>query len=387
MMEVINVSNLSKSYRLYKKPSDRLKAFLSRNISFETFNALDNVSFSVKSGETLGIIGENGAGKSTLLKILSGVLSPTAGQIGINGRVLSILELGVGFHPEFTGRENIFFYGDVLGFGRDFIRGRVDEIIGFSELGPFIDRTLKTYSTGMVMRLAFSVVTSFEPDIMVIDEALSVGDMHFQRKCIERIMEFKDNGKTILFSSHSTYQISMFCQRAIWLRDGMVAMDGSADKVIPVYEHYLLKKDQEIKETTAPAGALPVIIKELKLLNSLPLKRGDDVTFRIVVESTKPELPYHVTLSLKVDVDRGVYTTGTHMTGKAPMSGTENEIFITFHKIPLLGGTYYAHARVFDESGLLIYHEKILPPFNVVKDTHERGVCRLENHWDIRRLR
>lgn len=382
-MEVINVSNLSKSYRLYKKPSDRLKAFLSRNISFETFNALDNVSFSVKSGENLGIIGENGAGKSTLLKILSGVLSPTAGQIGINGRVLSILELGVGFHPEFTGRENIFFYGDVLGFGRDFIRGRVDEIIGFSELGPFIDRTLKTYSSGMVMRLAFSVVTSFEPDIMVIDEALSVGDMHFQRKCIERIMEFKKSGRTILFSSHSTYQISIFCKRAIWLKDGRIEMDGDPEKVIPAYEYYLLKKDHDIKET-APAGALPVIIKELELLNSLPLKRGDDVTFRIVVESTKPELPYHVSLSLKVDVDRGVYATGTHMVGREPVKGESNEILVTYPNMPILGGTYYAHARVFDESGLLIYHEKILPPFDVVKDSLELGVCHLENYWEIK---
>lgn len=386
MNVAINVSNLTKSFILYRRPLDRLKAFFFTNIPFEVFTALDNISFSIKKGETLGIVGENGAGKSTLLKVLSGVLTPTSGQIGIYNRVLSILELGVGFHPEFTGRENIFFYGDVLGLPRDFVKDRIDEILDFSELASFIDRPLKIYSTGMLMRLGFSIVTSLDPDILIIDEALSVGDIRFQKKCIDRIIDFKDRGKTILFSSHSTYQVSIFCERVIWLKNGKIEMDGPPEKVLPAYEYYLLTKDQQIREVDVSAtSTVPVIIRELDLLNVLPLKSDEDVTFRIVVENTMPDLLYHVSLSIKVNPDRGVYTTGTHMAEKKPLSGTRNEIYITFPKIQLLGGTYYAHARVFDESGMVIYHEKILPPFEVVKDSLELGVCRLENQWEVRR--
>jgi len=167
---VINAGNLTKSYTLYRKPSDRLKSFFSKNVPCDVITALKDVSFSVAKGETFGIIGENGAGKSTLLKVLSGVASPTSGHATVEGRTLSIIELGVGFLPEFTGRANIFFYGDVLGFSRDFIRGKLEEIIDFSELGSFIDRPVKTYSSGMVMRLAFSIVSSFEPEVLILDE-------------------------------------------------------------------------------------------------------------------------------------------------------------------------------------------------------------------------
>lgn len=381
--EVLSVKDLTKIYRIYDKPLHRLKEFFGKNKKHVDFVALNNLSFSMKKGETFGIIGENGAGKSTLLQLIAGTLSPTSGEIMVDGKVLALLELGIGFHPDFTGRENIFFYGDILGFSRGFVQSKFDEIVEFSELGDFIDRSLKTYSTGMQMRLAFSLVSSLEPDILIIDEVLAVGDIHFQKKCIDRIMDFKNKGRTIIFCSHSTYQVSILCDKAIWLKDGKVEMYGETQRVIPAYDFYQLEKGKEIEDSSAKSTS-PVVIKEFSLLNELPIRRGDDLSFRILIESKSEDTPYHVTFSLKIDPQWGVYTTGTHMMGGKHLSGKRKEVFITFPKVQILGGYYYVHARLFDDRGVIIYHEKILSPFEVIKDSLERGVCYLENHWEIR---
>ena len=387
MENVIEVSDLSKIYKLYDRPSDRFKELLFNRKSHHEFAALQGISFKIAKGETLGIIGENGAGKSTLLQLIAGTLSPSSGNINITGRVLALLELGIGFHPDFTGRENIFFYGDILGFPRDFIHSKYDEIVAFSELADFIDRPLRTYSTGMQMRLAFSLISSLEPDVLIIDEALSVGDMHFQKKCIDRIIDFKNRGMTILFCSHSTYQVGILCNRAIWLKDGNMQMYGDTEEVVPAYEFYQLEKDREMQEssdvqTISPEH--PVIIKEFQIMNNIPLKRGEDLSFRLLVNSFDDELPFNITLSIKMDNGRGVYVTGTHLSGREPLRGQNREIFITFPQVNIMGGVYYAHARAFDDKGLMIYHEKILPPFPVEKDSAELGVCYLENEWEIR---
>jgi ABC-type polysaccharide/polyol phosphate transport system ATPase subunit len=385
--DVLIVKELTKIYRIYENPFNRLKEFFVRNKKHIDFAALNNISFSMKKGETLGIIGENGAGKSTLLQLIAGTLSHTSGEIVVNGRVLALLELGVGFHPDFTGKENIFFYGDILGFSRGFIQSKFNEIVEFSELGDFIDRSLKTYSTGMQMRLAFSLISSLEPDILIIDEALSVGDMHFQKKCIDRITEFKDKGMTILFCSHSTYQVGILCDKVIWLKDGKIQMYGETQRVIPAYEFYQLEKDRKKHETDGKYSLSkehPVIIKEVKINNELPLKRGDDLIFHMLIECITDDMPYNVTLSIKMDTGRGVYVTGTHLVGKGPVYGREREIFITYPNIPIMGGIYYAHARVFDDKGLMVYHERVIPPFEVEKDSLELGVCYFENRWEIR---
>jgi lipopolysaccharide transport system ATP-binding protein len=246
--DVLIVRDLSKVYQLYDSPFHRLKAFFIRDGKNREFVALQNVCFSLKRGETLGIIGENGAGKSTLLQLIAGTLSPTSGEALARGRILALLELGVGFHPDFTGRENIFFYGDMLGLSREYIHSKFDEVVEFSELGDFIDRPLKTYSTGMQMRLAFSLVSSLDPDILIVDEALSVGDMHFQKKCVDRIIEFKKRGVTIIFCSHSTYQVGILCDRVIWLKDGKMEMEGMTERVVAAYEFYQLEKDRKRQE-------------------------------------------------------------------------------------------------------------------------------------------
>ncbi len=384
--EVMRIRELSKIYRLYHSHADRLMEFFVKGKRHTDFVALDRVSFSVGRGETLGIIGENGAGKSTLLQLIAGTLSPTSGEMTVNGRVHALLELGIGFHPDFTGKENIFFYGDMLGLPRSFVGSKFAEIIEFSELGAFIDRPLKTYSTGMQMRLAFSLISSLEPDILIVDEALSVGDMHFQKKCIDRIMEFKSRGITIVFCSHSTYQVGILCDKAIWLKDGRIELQGDTEKVVPAYEFYQLDKDRQMHESskTVPvSNDCPVLIKDFEILNKLPVKRGDDLKFRLRVECLKDTLPYNLTLSIKMDTGRGLYVTGTHLSGKASIIGKQREIVVTFPHPPIMGGIYYAHARAFDDKGLMVYHERVIPPFEVIKDSLELGVCYFENRWEV----
>lgn len=379
---VLRATELSKVYALYRKSTDRLKEYFTGGSRHSDFAALDRVSFSIRKGETLGIVGENGAGKSTLLQLIAGTLSPSSGKVMVEGRVLALLELGIGFHPDFTGRENIFFYGDMLGLPRSYVQSRYSDILDFSELGDFMDRPLKTYSTGMQMRLAFSLISSLEPDILIIDEALSVGDLHFQKKCIDRIMNFKNDGKTIIFCSHSTYHVNILCNNVIWLKGGRIEMSGEPEKVLPAYEYYQLQKERTVYEQDSEAYA-PVLIRELRLLNAQPLKRGDDLRLCALLESKGEENSYHFSISLKIDPSWGVYFTGTHIAGREPLKGRRKRIIVTFPKIQILGGYYYIHARVLDESGLVVLHEKVLPPFEVKKDSLERGVCYLENHWEF----
>ena len=380
----LRVSNLTKTYRLYDQPIDRLKELLFRRPRHSDFTALREVSFELPHGRTLGVVGDNGAGKSTLLQLIAGTMTPTRGTIERDGVVLGLLELGIGFHAEFTGRQNIFLYGDVLGLARRLVQARMEEIIAFAELETFIDRPLKTYSTGMRMRLAFSLIATLDPDILIVDEALSVGDVYFQKKCIDRMMEFRNQGRTILFCSHSLYQISMFCDETLWLEGGQVRQHGATNRVLPAYEAWQAQRNarREQAETEARSG-MPVRIVKLELLNELPCQRGDDLRFRLQLESARDDLPFHLTLSIKMDDGRGVYVTGTHLAGRPPLAGRQREVIITYPRVPLLGGLYSAHARVFDDQGLMVYHEKVLPDLEIRKDSRELGICYLENRWEI----
>jgi lipopolysaccharide transport system ATP-binding protein len=380
--KAINVNGLSKTYRVYRKPLDRLKGLLFKSAPAEFFTALKDITFSVNKGETLGIIGENGAGKSTLLKIITRVLTPSSGNIEVDGGVLSILELGTGFHPEFTGRENIFFYGDVLGFDRSFVKGRLDEIISFSELGLFIDKPVKTYSSGMFMRLAFSIVTAFKPEILILDEVLAVGDIHFQRKSLNRIMEFKKEGGTILFCSHDTYHIKMVCERALWLREGRMEMIGASDSVVSAYEHYQFAKEEASPDELA-ASAAHVMIETLDIENADRLETGVEMRVLFNTKVTAEALPYNIVLSLKLADGRGVYVTGTHMNKIGVLKGARKMV-VKFRDIRLLPASYYVHVRVFDETGLILYHERVTPFFNIGKSCGDMGICLLDNEWIVK---
>lgn len=231
---VIVARDLSKSYTLYPRPSDRLAHLFMPWRKYPAFEALKGVSFTVGRGETVGIIGQNGAGKSTLLQAVTGTITPTSGEVRVSGRVAALLELGAGFEPDFTGRENILLNGTILGLTTRELKERTDEIIAFSELGPFIDRPVRTYSSGMFMRLAFSVAAHVDADLLIIDEALSVGDVRFTQKCLRFLKEFKQRG-SILFVSHDLGSVTGLCDRALWLDHGQIRGEGAAIKICEQY--------------------------------------------------------------------------------------------------------------------------------------------------------
>ncbi len=233
----ISLKNISKSYKRYARPVDRLKEILLPAKSrAQEFWALRDINLEIYKGETLGIIGQNGSGKSTLLQIIAGTLTPTTGNIWVNGRVSALLELGSGFNPEFTGRQNVFFNGQILGLSRDEIQAKFDDIAAFAEIGDFIEHPVKTYSSGMVLRLAFAVVANTEPSILIVDEALAVGDAKFQARCMKRIRQLKEQGVTILFVSHDSGSVKMLCKSAALLNYGRILEIGNPKEVV---NHYI----------------------------------------------------------------------------------------------------------------------------------------------------
>ncbi len=240
MDSIITVDNVSMHFRMDKNHTTNLKewvvSWLKRQQDYEEFYALQNVSFDVKRGEIFGIIGRNGAGKSTLLKIVSGIYKPTEGKAVSAGRIAPMLELGSGFDPELPGRDNIFLNGAILGFSEEFLKSKYEEIVAFSELGDFINMPIKTYSSGMMMRLAFSVATIIEPEILIVDEILAVGDASFQEKSRARMLQLMSGGTTVLFVSHDLEQIRRMCDRVLWLEHGRVMKIGKTNEVCDQYE-------------------------------------------------------------------------------------------------------------------------------------------------------
>ena len=259
----IRVTKLGKRYEIYDAPRDRLKQFilprlqgfakLDRKQYFREFWALQDVSFEVKKGETAGIIGRNGSGKSTLLQMICGTLSPTSGSVETRGRIAALLELGSGFNPEFTGRENVYMNAAVLGLSKQEMEVRFDDIVAFADIGQFVDQPVKTYSSGMVVRLAFAVQSQIDPDILVVDEALSVGDAKFQAKCFERLRQLKENGTSILLVTHSSDQIVTHCSTAILLNSGRQIETGEPKHVVNRYMDLLFGKERKVN-APGPGG-------------------------------------------------------------------------------------------------------------------------------------
>lgn len=258
----IKVDDVSKRYKLYDKPQDRLKEALglTRKKLYKEHYALDHVSFEVEEGETVGIIGTNGSGKSTILKIITGVLNPTEGEVSVKGRISALLELGAGFNMEYSGIENIYLNGTMIGFSKEEIDAKLQDILDFADIGDFVYQPVKTYSSGMFVRLAFAVAINIEPEILIVDEALSVGDVFFQNKCYHKFEEFKKMGKTILFVSHDLSSISKYCDRVVLLNKGNKLAEGSPKEIVDLYKKVLVGQNDKTFETTTddvtPVGKL-----------------------------------------------------------------------------------------------------------------------------------
>ena len=256
----VRVEHLQKVYKLYQKPMDRLKESLglTRRKLYQEHYALNDVSFQVRQGETVGIIGTNGSGKSTILKIITGVLNPTAGEVEVNGRISALLELGAGFNGEYSGLENVYLNGTMMGFSRKEIDQKLDGILKFADIGDFIHQPVKTYSSGMFVRLAFAVAINIDPEILIVDEALSVGDVFFQAKCYHKFEEFKEMGKTILLVSHDLGSVGKYCDRVILLNQGVKVDEGEPKRIVDLYKKILVGQDQPQEKHISQASEAPV---------------------------------------------------------------------------------------------------------------------------------
>lgn len=372
MSDAIVVSNLGKSYRRYARPWHRLCEWGSggRLVWHEAFWVLREITFSVAAGESVGIIGLNGAGKSTLLKILTGTTQPTEGQVQIGGRVAALLELGMGFHPDFTGRQNAMMAGQLMGLPVREIAALMPGMEAFAEIGGYIDQPIRTYSTGMAVRLAFSVATAARPEILILDETLSVGDAYFQHKCIRRIKEFQDAGTTILFVSHDPTAVKTLCGRALLLDGGRLIQDGPPDRVLDYYNALIAKREanQEILQAEAAAdrmttrsGTFEARIAEIDLLDARgrPARAfsvGDRGRIRARVQFTSPVVSPTVGILIRDRVGNDVF--GTNSFHVAPIEGTYepgDEMVVDFDiQLNLGAGTYTVTVAVHSDATHLV---------------------------------
>jgi lipopolysaccharide transport system ATP-binding protein len=398
MDAAIRAVELTKHYDIYSRPADRIIEAITRRPRHTVFPALHDVSFEVERGETVGIVGRNGAGKSTLLKLLCGVTRPSRGTIDVDGSVASILELGTGFHPEFTGRDNAALNAAILGLTPDEVRRRLPLILEFSELGEFLDRPVKTYSSGMYMRLAFSVAVNVNPDVLVIDEALAVGDGHFQKKCIDKIREFQQEKKTILFCSHALYLVSSICRRTLWLDAGSVMRWGPTLEVVHEYESFLLQQDREhpASESDAPRerSGSPVRITDLTICDKHGgardrFRSGDDITIKLRIQSDVPSQKIHSIIGVhRAADDLQCFAVGTHADGMAPLSGrSQYELSVTLRDIPLNRGEYTIIAFVGDENALAVFDRKdVVSAFSIQAERFDIGLITVDHQWTTDRV-
>ena len=393
----VEARGISKTYRLYAKPSDRLKELLFRSPSHRDFVALSGVSFDLPAGKSLGLIGENGAGKSTLLKIVAGTTAPTSGTVARRGVVASILELGMGFHPEFTGRENARMNAALLGLSGPEIRKRLPEIRDFAELGDFFDRPVRTYSSGMALRLAFAVATHADADVLIVDEALAVGDGYFQKKSIDRITDFQKRGGTLLFCSHALYYIALLCDEAIWLKNGSVAAQGPAAGVVRDYERFLQEKERQLVETAPtalepadtngrrPARFVDVMVHDGSGYPRVEFAAGETVAVDLSFETADPSLAFHVRVG--ADREDGVQAFAVDTRGEpwAPLTGRSTyRLRLLFPELPIAQGEFRLYAFLGDETALHLHDLRVLKPgFTVLAPEYSVGMLRPRHVWSV----
>ena len=393
---VIEINHLTKKYDMYKKPSDRLKEALSptRKTYHEVFYALNDVNVKVEKGEMIGFISENGSGKSTILKIITGVLTPSEGEVKIEGNIAALLELGSGFNPEYSGYENIFLNGMVLGYSREEMAEKVDDIINFADIGDHLYQPVKTYSSGMFVRLAFAVAINVDPDILIVDEALAVGDLEFQLKCMEKFTELRNAGKTILFVSHDVNAVRRFCDRVYWLKNGVVEAEGETMEITETYENFLKKKslktvDRENSSSEDFSAYDIVEVKSAELLDGnlqpLEIVEQDSKVVIKVVYNVKDDSIKKPVLGVAIRTVDNNYVCGLNTLldeESIPWKKGENVFYLEYEKMALLGGEYYFDVALFEENATvpLVYKTRYLTMFISGKYVGE-GIVVLDHKW------
>lgn len=436
METVIRVNNVSKSFNVYFDKGSQLKEralFWKRN-RYEEREILKNISFQIEKGEAVGLIGKNGCGKSTTLKLLSKILYPDSGEIEIKGRVSSLLELGAGFHPDMSGRENIYTNASIFGLTKKEIDERMDDIIAFSELEEYLDNPVRTYSSGMYMRLAFSVAINVDADILLVDEILAVGDSNFQKKCYTRMKELKASGVTIILVTHSSNTIENFCNRAIWINEGEILADGISREVVAKYQQYmndqhmqqLLKEEarqkalekekkiredkeyavdktgiptpQEIEQALAEAkiditqnhfGLGYVQIEDVRIKNSKGeeskiFKNGEAMEIEIYYKVNRPLEQYVFGMGFYTLEDVWVYGNNTQIDRiKVPHTKMNGIVRYKVYKLPLLEGTYRMNISIVNEDGVPMDFYHTYCEIQVVSQDRSMGVCSIEHEWEI----
>ncbi|MFN7989224.1 MAG: ABC transporter ATP-binding protein [Thermoanaerobaculia bacterium] len=387
----VSVSELSKSYRIYPRRRDRLLEVILGRARHEEVHALRGISIRVRRGAVTGLIGENGSGKSTFLKILAGTTTPTAGEVGIEGRVAAVLELGAAFHPEVTGRRNAILQAALSGLSGEELATVLPEIEAFADLGDFFDRPVKTYSSGMAMRLAFAVATAVLPDIVILDEALAVGDARFQKKCIDRIWDLKASGRTILFCTHALYYVSTFCDEAIWLDGGKVAGSGPAHEVVLAYERFLSARSSRAStgETAAEAVAqgsharivsVHTVDAEGARCGSFRPREPWGVELEIAVDEASR--PVHVHVGVNTPDNVTCFSLDSRLDGFGPISGrTRHRVRVALDVLPLSKGEFVVFAFLGDEKALVVFDARSDARFRVESEIWTSGLVPVEARW------
>lgn len=434
-MDAIIVDKVCKSFKVYydKSPSLKEKILFSNRNRYDLRSVLKDVSFSISKGEAVGLIGVNGCGKSTLLKILSKIMYPTKGNVTVNGRISSLIELGAGFHPDMTGRENIFTNASIFGLSKNEIHKRLQSIIDFSELGKYIDNPIRTYSSGMYMRLAFAVAINVDAEILLIDEILAVGDAAFQSKCFEKLKTIKKSGTTIVIVSHSLGQIEQLCDRAIWIDQGRIAADGNPFDVHPQYLDYIGRHDRGLtldiahgelsdEECTAEDKQKEDLVHLREEDASINDHQCADIKPKIENRYGNQALTFtKVTILDKNDIETKSFLTGDkvkirayysrNINGIVPVFGISindinNKVYygtnthidryvyntiedegvleFTIKSLPLFTGEYHIDIAMHDEFGIPYDYWKKCIDFNVFSTLSDAGLMRIEHSWSLK---
>mgnify|MGYP001012162879 CR=1 FL=1 len=391
----LEVRDLTKTFRMHRERANSIKHLIAgrgRN-RFDEFTALRDVSFEVHEGEVFGVIGQNGSGKSTLLKCMAGILQPNKGSVTVHKRMSALLELGAGFHPELTGRENVFLNAAILGMTRRDIAARFDDIVEFSGLESFIDTPVKTYSSGMYVRLAFAVAINVDPRLLIVDEILAVGDVTFQQRCLEKFVEFRNDGRTIVLVTHDLTSVKNMCDRAIWLRHGVVTGEGDPSELVEAYTEQMLGDHDRGSDGSTRRGSGEITVERVELFTdggTSPVKRfrtGDSITLRLHYRAERA-VPRPV-FAIEIEQLGGTVVTApcTRDVGLLPelLSGT-GQVDIRLKDVALLPGTFDIHTSVTDFNRQHVYdHLHLALRIDVMtgRPYESGGVMTLRPEWTI----